>query len=159
TVDTQRPALGLADDLGGDHEHVPVDRGRAGGMCGFGDQRGQIVALTHFGHTLQAANPQLGAHVFSPDSSTARSTAARARASVVSGSFMYRGRERTSIPSASASASVSSTSQPSSRSAPRCSATAVALVSTPIADRQASAMPRTGAPPMMGETPTTVLPV
>ena len=34
-------------------------------------------------------------------------------------------------------------------------ATADALVWTPIAVRHASAMPRTGAPPMMGETPTT----
>src|SRR5699024_728289 len=156
TVGTQRPPLGLADDLGRDHEYVPIGQRGIEGVYGIGDQRGQVVAFAYLGQTFQTADTYFGAHVFSPDSSTARSTAARARASVVCGSLMYRGWERTSIPSTSTPASTSSTSQPSSRSEPRCSATAAALVSTPMADRQASAIPRTGAPPMMGETPTTV---
>src|SRR5579875_1082842 len=59
--------------------------------------------------------------------------------------------------SSAAALSCSSTSQPPSRPAPKWAATAAALVGTPIAVRQASAMPRTGAPPMIGDTPTTVL--
>jgi len=121
--DRGHPALGLADDLGGDHEDVAVAQARGGP----GDQRRQVgpgADLRQPGHRLdgQRGGPAhrvlCGAH----RSSTARSSAARAMAAVAGRSRMYSGRARTSMPaspgSSAADLSVSSTSQPSTRSRP-----------------------------------------
>ena len=154
------PALGLADDLGGDDQDVAVPQaGRRGG-----DERGQV------GAGLISGRPVTGRTVSSPGpggcghraSSAARSRAARAICAVAARSVMYSGSARTAMPVSSGAVGrglVPVVDQPAVRAARHRSARPrpAAVVATPMAVRQASAMPCTGASPMMGETPTTVL--
>src|SRR4029453_19324451 len=94
----------------------------------------------------------------------ATDTPARARAAatigtVAASSVIHSGAALTRTPGTTVAASATSTSQPSSRPssdrAPYTRPPLAALHSTPIASRHGSAMPRTGAPPMIPDTPTT----
>ena len=113
------PALGLADDLRGDHQDVAVAQaGRA-----LGDERGQVRPWRDLRQPGDGGDRDRAGHRRgSWASSTARSTAARAIAAVAGMSRMYSGRARTSMSasagSSAAALSWSSTSQPPIRSGP-----------------------------------------
>ena len=116
-------ALGLADDLRGDHQDVAVPQaGTALGERRVGDQPRHVVARRDLRYPGDTGNVDLcrtGGHRFS---SSARSIAPCAIAAAEGRSRMYSGSARTAMPasagSSAAALSASSTSQPSSSSAP-----------------------------------------
>lgn len=107
-------ALGLRDDLGGDEDDIAVRQLRRRP----GDQLREIVAGLHLGQPGYGPDA-VGRHT---RTSSARASASRAIAAVVSGSVIISGTARQRMPASSTlatdAASTVSTSQPSSRPEP-----------------------------------------